>query len=297
MNTRRTTTAARILASLAAGGMLLMSVGITLMLTTTSANADAGPKPCTEGTGWIEVNVDATTFTYTAPSGEFISAVCAKGPSAYPVVEIDALEPPVSSYEFDAADYGWRNDNGQVQAISHIGVKLIAASQEVAQLTTAAVTPVQPTCANSNIASYTTSGKHVSFSESAAPAPGASITVTAHPDAGWILINGATSEEFPLDFDAAETPCVQVSAPEQGAPEQGAPEQGAQEQGAQVVEASTTSVASDSVVPVAVNAGIGDVPQDVDVEQGLALALAGAVMVLVAGVLGPLRSAILRSGI
>lgn len=279
MHTRNTTTPARILALLGVGGMLLMSIGIALMLTTTSANADAGPKPCTEGTDWIEVSVDATTFTYTAPDGMFISAVCAKGPNAFPGVEIDPLEPPVSSYEFDAADYGWRNDNGQVQGISHIGVKLIDAAEEVAQVTTAAVTLVQPTCANSNVASYTTSGEHVTFRESAAPAPGASITVTARTDAGWTFVGGATAEDFPLDFDAAETPCVRVSAPGEGAP---------------VVETSTTDT-SDAVVPTVVDAGLGGVPPGTRGERGLALALAGVVMLLVAGVLGRFRSAILRS--
>ena len=249
------------------------------MLTTTSANADAGPKPCTEGTGWIEVNVDATTFSYTAPDGKFISAVCAKGPNAFPLVEFDPLEPPVSSYEFDAADYGWRNENGQVQGISHIGVKLVDASEEVAQKTTAAVTPVQPTCANSNVASYTTNGEHVTFSENAAPAPGASITVTAHTEAGWTFVGGATTKDFPLVFDAAETPCVRVSAPGEGAP---------------VVETSTTDTSD--VVPTVVDAGLAGAPQDMRAERGLALALAGAVMVLVAGLVGAFRSAILGSG-
>ncbi|MGH3335412.1 MAG: hypothetical protein ACRDOZ_06295, partial [Nocardioides sp.] len=113
----------RVLALLTA--VVLVSWGTALL---SPADADSGPKPCTEGTGWVEVQVNSTTFTYNAPEGQVITEACAKGPNAFEPVFFSPGG--VDSFSFDAADYGWVNDNGQVQQISHIGVKLADAPEE-----------------------------------------------------------------------------------------------------------------------------------------------------------------------
>lgn len=279
MNTRRKTAAGRIAALLATLGMLALSSGLALMLTATSASAEAGPKPCTEGTGWIEVDVSALTFTYDAPDDKLISEVCAKGPNEHPLFFAGPFNPGLESYDFDAADYGWLNDNDQVQEISHIGVRLVDPPEEEPLVTTASVTPVQPTCDNGNVAGYTTGGEHVTFGESAAPAPGTSIVVTATTEAGWEFEGGQTEKAFPLDFDVAETPCTFVDPPDGEDPP------------TVVVDPPTVvdPPSSTVVTPTVVNAGLGDLAGDVRAEQGLALVLAGMIMVMAAGGLGLVR--------
>jgi hypothetical protein len=113
----------RILALLTA--VVLVSWGTAAL---SPADADSGPQPCTEGTGWIEVQVNSTTYTYTAPEGQVITEACAKGPNAFEPVFFSPGG--VDSFTFDAAEYGWVNDNGEVQQISHIGVKLADAPDE-----------------------------------------------------------------------------------------------------------------------------------------------------------------------
>ena len=113
----------RILALLTA--VVLVSWGTAML---SPADAESGPKECTEGTGWQEISVNDTTFTYTAPEGQVITEVCAKGPDAFEPVFFSAGG--VDSFSFDAADYGWVNQNGEVQQISHIGVKLADAPDE-----------------------------------------------------------------------------------------------------------------------------------------------------------------------
>lgn len=104
---------------------LLMAV-FGLVSIPTVATADP-PGNCTSHTGWTEIGVDDLTYTYNAPTGKLIEWVCAKGPAGADLFIDGPFDPGLTSYTFNAANFGdsWENDNGQVQNISHVGVKLI----------------------------------------------------------------------------------------------------------------------------------------------------------------------------
>jgi hypothetical protein len=81
-------------------------------------------------------------------------------------------------------------------------------SAELCAFATASVTPTQPSCANDNTASYVTAGTRVSsWSQSAEPAPGSTVTVTATAQLGSVFSNGLTTKSFTLVFDPATTNC------------------------------------------------------------------------------------------
>lgn len=146
------------------------------------------------------------------------------------------------------------------------------APAEEAPQATASVTAVQPTCANGNTASYTKEGTHVAtWTQSAAPAPGTSITVTATAENGTTFSGGASTMVFPLTFEAAKTNCGAVSPPT-STTEVSPPKTKTK------AKAETTTVS-----PTVVEAGLPGVGNDTGTDAGLALALAGLALLVGAG--------------
>lgn len=287
MNTRKKTAAGRIGALLATLGMLVLSSGIALMVTASPASAENCDNS-NEGCYWQSLPdeicekdnsaAEGGAYTMPAPPEDRVwSKLIIKKGSGNIGVENQVFNNPVA-----AGTYTWQGfDPKQSGGWSHaILCSVPEQEEEEPQVTNASVTPVQPSCANGNVASYTTSGEHVTFGESAAPAPGTSIVVTATTVAGWEFDGGATEKAFPLDFAAAETPCTFVDPPKGEDPP------------TVVVDPPTVAVdppSSTVVTPTVVNAGLGDLAGDVRAEQGLALVLAGMIMVMAAGGLGLVR--------
>ena len=135
---------------------------------------------------------------------------------------------------------------------------------------TASVTAVQPTCANQNTASYTKEGTHVaSWSESAKPAPGISITVTATAEEGATFASGESTMDFPLTFEAAKTNCTAVSPPSSTT---------------QVSPPKTkTKAHTTTESPTVVEAGLPGATGGTGADAGLALTLAGLALLASAG--------------
>jgi hypothetical protein len=146
---------------------------------------------------------------------------------------------------------------------------------------TAAVNFVDPTCDNSNEASHTTSGDHVTFAvTSGSDTPGAAVTVTATADGGHTFADLSTTEVFnhtygdAVDLNAAPCVTVVVPTPPVPTPPVVAPP---------VI---TPPVITPPVVapPTIVDAGL--ITPDVHSAQGLALLVGGLLMMVLAGGLG-----------
>lgn len=272
--------AGRVRLLLAALGVLVMSSGLALTVAAAPANAAS---ECTEQTGWIEVDVNGPTYSYDAPAGKVITDVCAKT-GQFPIWSMH-LDPPQTSYDFSSADLGWLN-NGNPVDLSHIGVKLTDEPEEEPVLASATAAPNTPTCED-NVASYTKSGTNIedAWQESAAPAFGTTITVTATAVAGAEFEGGATTKSIEITFPPAATGCDEEVPPVVEPPVVEPP----------VVEPpvvdppSTSSHTTKTITPTVVEAGIGEMATDLRGEQGLALMVAGLVLVLLAGGLGLVR--------
>lgn len=265
-------TARRAATFLATLGALVMSSGIALVATATSANAvhNEGHDP------------KIVVCKYVSTPGE--SDLQGGG---------NPVEPNLSSLKnaFDTDDWAawlenptfpkaWGDAQGQSGGSIAIGfagegldITDCPGYEPETVLATATVTPVQPSCENDNVASYTTGGANVSFSESAAPAPGASITVTATATGDAEFEGGGTTQDFPLVFNAAEADCDRVIVDPPGG-----------ETPTVIVDPPADK--TPTVTPTVVSAGLGEVSSDLRGEQGLALIFAGMVLMVAAGGLG-----------
>lgn len=143
-------------------------------------------------------------------------------------------------------------------------------------LTTANVTFTEPTCANNNTASYATSGEHVDFAVTAgSAAPGAAITVTATAQDGFVFAGDTDELDFSHTFAAAQLNCSSVNSNTVVSPPK--------ENNPPAKHHVTTSTPS-AVTPTVVHAGLASTTvQDTRSEQGLALLVAGMVMLVGAG--------------
>ncbi|RNL62389.1 hypothetical protein EFK50_11475 [Nocardioides marmoriginsengisoli] len=133
----------------------------------------------------------------------------------------------------------------------------------------ASVDFVDPSCANLNDASFASDGDNVTFAiTNGSNAPGADIEVTATADANNEFAGGATTKVFTHTYGAAvdleAEPCVSVEPP-------------------------TITPTGTVTTPTLVHAGLIDAPADLRGEQGLALLIAGMVLMVAAGALGLIR--------
>jgi hypothetical protein len=245
------TSARRAATFLAALGVLVMSSGIALMVTATPANAEPGNK-------WF-----VCKFKTTPGSGEVLQSGQNPISVSENAIPISPVVPGASFTDKQGRSFVLVQDTGQAEPpVSE------CTSRVQPGAATASVAAVQATCTTA--ASYTTSGSNVTFTQSAAPAAGTSITVTAHAADGF-LIDGAATKDFVLNFAAAPVCTTNVTPP------------------------TTTSVSPPkikhtkhvtkaTVTPTVVHAGLaGTTVQDVRGEQGLALMVAGMVMLAGAG--------------
>ena len=246
--------ARRAAALLAALGVLVMSSGVALMVVATPANA-------AENTKWF-----VCKFKTTPGNGEVLQTgqnpiSVGEAAIANKLDDGVVVAPGLSFADAQGRSFVLVEDTGQAEPPTSACLPQVQPG-----VATAGVTPVQATCTTG--ASYTTSGTHVTFSQSAAPAAGTSITVTATADEGF-LVDGSATKNFPLVFAAAPTNCGSVVSPP-------------------VVKNNPPNKPQvkkpTAVTPTVVHAGLaGSTVQDVRGEQGLALMVAGMVMLAGAG--------------
>lgn len=146
------------------------------------------------------------------------------------------------------------------------------APTEKAPPATASVTPVQPTCLNNNVASYVKEGTHVAtWAESAAPAPGTTITVTATAEQGFTFDNGTGTKAMEVTFLAAQTNCTPAVSPPT-TPQVSPPKAPVK-----------AHVKAQTKTPTVVHAGLVTTSADTGAQAGLGLVLAGLLLLAGAG--------------
>ncbi len=257
----------RIATGLAAAGALVMSSGAALLLVGASA-ADAAP---------VEKYL-VCKFVGTPGVDETLQT--GQNPISVPADALpDAALPVVFGASF--ADGQGRSfvlavDSGQEVDSS----ACLPAEDPDPVLTTASVTFVDPTCENDNVASYTTSGENVSFPLTGTVAPGNTVTVTATADEGYVFADDQATIPFDHTFGAAETDCDVVIQPPLPDPD---PDPVVDVAGPQVPDVTGT------VTPTVVSSGILPTAGDHRGEQGLALLVAGMILMVIAGGLGVAR--------
>ena len=282
---------------LAALGALVMSSGIALMVTATPANATQPDpnhkdwvckyvgKPGVDerlkgGKNPIWVDTAATKSGDWFADGQERSYVILADAPKTPAPTIadcptgDDENPPTVCPDDTARAGEVVPDDSSVEAFCNTEEQPLVAS--------ATATPNTPTCAN-NVPSYTKSGTNIesAWQESAAPAFGATITVTATAVSGAEFAGGSTTKAIEVTFPAAATGCSVVETP-QTPP---------QTESTVVVSPpkakAHTKTHAAAVTPTVVEAGlVSTSTNDLRGEQGLALMVAGMVMLVGAGGMG-----------
>lgn len=260
---------------LAALGALVMSSGVALMATATSANAAQGHTPVNICHATSSDSNPYTFITVDAESKKFEAHLAHrntpnktwKSDGSFGGVDHVADEPkPDIIGDYVDGDGITHTYDGEVTS------GRCNANVEVPDdvLTTADVTFVDPTCDNGNTADFATSGDHVDFAvTSGAKAPGSDITVTATAQDGYVFAGDVLEIDFPHTFPAAAD-CTEVSPPVVSPPSVKPPKKHTQTQS--------------TVTPTVVHAGLAGVSsEDMRSEQGLALMVAGMVMLVAAG--------------
>ena len=241
---------------LAALGVLVMSSGVALMVTATPANAAAEKVTFCHSTSsnsnpWIELTTDVASFYHGHVLAQHTSDI-------YPDVTIT-----VGNKDIHVAAQG-------DQAVLANHCQAVEAPPAVA---TASATPIQPTCANP-AGGYTTSASNATFTGLPAAVPGGTVHLTATATGNAQFSGGGSTLDVPVTLAAAPTNCSSTLPP------------------------TTTSVSppkapavkhhavahAAAVTPTVVHAGLaGATVQDMRGEQGLALMVAGMVMLVGAG--------------
>lgn len=241
---------------LAALGVLVLSSGVALMVTATPANAAADKVTFCHSTGsnsnpWVLESTDANSFYH----GHVLAQHTA---DIYPDVTIT-----VGNKDVHVAAQG-------DQAVLANGCKPVVPQPAVA---TASATPIQPTCANL-AGGYTTQVSNATFTSTPAAIPGATVHLTATATGNAQFSGGGTQLDVPVTLNAAPTNCGStVSTPQVNS---------VSPPKAPAVKHHATTKAT--VTPTVVHAGLASTTvQDVRGEQGLALMVAGMVMLVGAG--------------
>jgi hypothetical protein len=246
---------------LAALGLLVMSSGVALMVTSTSADAAENQK--------------VVVCKYVSTPGGHLDHI---------VVVSDNTLPDEFNGTFP---FVWTDAQGQ-SSHGSIAVRYANPGEQAKDVpltdcpqsgtettpTTAVVTFQDPTCDNANTADYSATGEGIDFALEGTVAPGESVTVTATAQDGFELQGDS---EFSHTFSGAED-CSSVSPPVTPpvvSPPVVSPPK--------VHHTKHTT----TVTPTVVHAGLaGTTAQDMRGEQGLALMFAGMLMMVAAGGLG-----------
>jgi len=285
-NARGRFSARRAATFLAALGALVMSSGVAVMVTATPANAtdtnQASAWETLPGEQCVKTDSGAESGGYTVPAepdGRNWSKLIIKKGSGNIGVENQVFNNPVAGQTYTWQGFDDKQDGGW----SHTILCSVPEPEEQPLVATASATPNTPTCAN-NVPSYTKSGTNIegTWQESAAPAFGTTITVTATAVAGAEFAGGSTTKAIDVTFPAAATGCGsttnQVSPP--------------QTESNVIVNPphkthTKTKAKAQAVTPTVVEAGLGSATVDnMRGEQGLALMVAGMMMLVGAGGLG-----------
>ena len=278
-NARGRLSARRAATFLAALGALVMSSGVALMVTATPAHAT----DTNQASAWETLpgeqceKVDdngAESGGYTVPAEpagwDWSKLVIKKGSGDSQGEENTVTNNPVAGNTYyHASGSGY----------SHVILCKVPEPEEEPLVATASATPNTPTCQN-NVPSYTKSGTNIesAWQESAAPAFGTTITVTATAVAGAEFAGGSTTKAIDVTFPAAATGCDSTVLPPTTETESNV-----------VVNPphKTKTKTKTAVTPTVVEAGLGSATvDDMRGEQGLALMVAGMMMLVGAGGLG-----------
>jgi hypothetical protein len=258
---------------MAAVGALLMSSGIALMATSTTAEA-----------------VQNQVGVCHATSNDFGNAYQFITPNAESLIENGHLQhrnngPGMKSWGAD----GWWNGefhqagdakpdfisdftdkDGRDYVLDGVVTEEMCPSEATGPiLTTASVSWVEPNCDNENTADYVTSGEHATFAVTeGSAAPGASIVVTATAELGYYFEGELGELDFPHTFGPEELNCTNVEPPVVEPP---------------VVEPPAEEPATVET-PTVVHAGLAGTTSDTSTgQEGLALMLAGLLLMAGAG--------------
>lgn len=257
---KRTTKPGRRLATfVAALGALVMSSGVAMIATAHSANAEG------EAKYFVCKYVGTPGVDEVLQTGDNPISVAASAIGEDPVT--------VGSYFKDGQNrsYVLVEDTGQAEP-SPTECPTTVVTPPENEVISVDVVFVNPTCDNDNTASYSLTGDtgDVTVEESAAPAPGVEVTVTATAKDGFEFAGGDPTYSETHTFSAAED-CSEVTPPETppvvSPPENNPP----------VV--SPPAVAT----PTVVHAGlVGTTADNAGSEQGMALLGSGLLLLMAA---------------
>jgi hypothetical protein len=242
---------------LAALGVLVMSSGVAMMVAATPANAATKVTFChstgSESNPWVELTTSVNAF--------YVGHVLKQHTSdIYPAISFQKQGQTINVQA--QGDQSILANNCGAEEPPPPGDVEIAVDIEF----------VEPTCANNNTASYFLTGDDtdVTVQASAPAAPGATITVTATPMEGFFF-DGADTYAETHTFAAAAVCNSVVSPPVVNTPKTPKTPKAPKHH-------------ATAVTPTVVHAGLaGSTVQDVRGEQGLALMVAGMVMLAGAG--------------
>lgn len=272
MGIKRRMTARRTATVLAAIGMLVMSSGVALMVAASPASAATPVNVChatsSDSNPYVFITVDDDSAQFTAhlahrndPNKKWKSAGVFLG---VPHVKGDPKPDLIGDY----------TDENQQLIVLDGDITEETCAGEVEEIeTSASVAFTDPTCENANTASYEPTGDFVTFElTSGTVAPGETVTVTATVDDGYVFPGDLQSLDFEHTFTAAEEPCDVTEPPVVEPPVVEPPE------------------AEDTETPTVVHAGLAsDLTQRFDEQDGLALLVAGMIIMMIAAGLGLVR--------
>lgn len=249
-------TARRAATFVAALGALVMSSGVALMVAATPANAAAQKVTFCHSTSsdsnpWVELTTSVNAF--------YVGHVLKQHTDdVYPAISFQKQGKTINVAA--QGDQSLLGNHCGAEEPPPPGDTIIAVDVEF----------TDPTCDNGNTASFVVTGddEDVTVETTADAAPGATITVTATPTQGNAFEGGGTYSEkhtFPAAAD-----CTRVTPPQVSPPSVKPPKKHTQTES--------------TVTPTVVHAGLAGVSsEDMRSEQGLALMVAGMVMLVAAG--------------
>ena len=282
-------TARRAATFLAVLGALVMSSGVALVVASTPANAaqeEHIPVNVCHATSsdtnpyvFITVDNDATKLKghlmhREDPNKKWKSAGTWNGIDH---VKGDSKRDYIADYTDEGGDF--HELDGNLTAEDCPGT-----SEEPEDLiASASVSFVDPTCAAPAQADFSGNGEHVGFEiHSGAKAAGSSIVVRAYTIDGASFADESNFKDFSHSYptvDVNAAPCLRASTP--------LPPTVVSVDPPQTKSKSVTKTKSTAVTPTVVHAGLTVAPaEDLRGEQGLALMVAGMVMLMAAGGLG-----------
>lgn len=258
--------------TLVAVGVLLVSSGIALMATSTTATAVPTDNSGVCGpldSGKIDVTGHTTSLPVSAPEGKLIDGYCVKAGSENQGdgPRYVTVDPPTESVTITYLS------DGKAKEISHYSLSYTVLTTDDA---VAAVSWVEPDCDNDNTVGYTRTADEfvVTWAVEGDWMPGGAVTVTATAAAGHAFAGAgdgdpsSATKVFPHEFGAAEENCT-VEPPVVEPP---------------VVELPVVEPPGTTVTPTVVSAGLaGDTTSAARDQLGLGLVVAGALLLAGAG--------------